>query len=906
MEVKDKKKNWFMVLGGCLAVIVIIFIILLIPNLQFTNNTNVYSDEISLANSTGASAQTVCVAAKSEKKEISITTYTNSCSPEAKSCVKVASAGGPCGNSSACYSQTIVKYQTKYSCSNGYTQYGGQCCKNVQISQNKKTRTCYRQGNSITSCSSITIDSSNGETCASAGYYSSPQECSGHMKKITCYLPDSNCAGVTFATSTCASGYESESTCKKMLNNSVKCYKITDLGDRKICSEATFAGSSCPQGYSSSNSVCKGIDSKNDGPCKIESVDTESRITSIHRDGRNENSYYVGTIITSGNCEGVKIPCDTDNGKASIKEGKLTGNETSHVDILGEKGKNEYKCYIYPDNACDNSTVTSKLGDTSKDGYSTASSQGSDTVPTIKYDWDSTTTCYHWTPVHTSALSADAAGDNEYWSDYGICADGTFGYTKHWTRGVYCGGTPVIVPPVENAACYANNEDIKEATKAEWRTSSTSELKYKITKGFYGEIITSQNHFEQCAIHYCYADNKDIKKATKTSWAVAPNATLKYKITLGLDGVTPITAKNYTEQCRASNEEYACYADARTIANAKNVKWQTGPTEELKYKITVGYDGVTKISEANYDTECVIKYDVPKYCYANAPTLDEATQTDLLTGPTDNLIYLVKDKNGNSITNKNDCIASACYVNKNNNKYEWARVGSLDESLYTKVDIALKKDCHDTSACMAEKTKDGYKNYKWVSTKSGENGIDDLIKKGFVVVDDIKDASGCVEGACYTSKDTGAIWIATGEKVPDTYTKVDDSKCFSSLDEDEEEQKENCYVRYFSNGTVDYKWGNNNDSNYQLIDSVNRENCVTRKECYMNLNDYQYYKGDYSLNKNYKLVAKDNCIVDSSVVDTIDTEPNKKIDLVKVELLLIMALLILSIIYIITGKRKYY
>ena len=226
MEVDEKKKKKFIVASCLIAIIAIVLIILLIPKLQF-KNSNIYNDDLSLGST--KSKQTVCVAAKAEKRTIKLTTYTNSCSPSAKSCVKVSDAGGPCGNSKSCYSQTIETTQTKYSCVGDYTQYGGQCCKDVVVTSNKKTKTCYKQGNSITSCSSITIDSSNGETCASAGYYSSPEECMSRMKKVTCYLPNSNCAGVTFATTTCTTGYESESECKKMMNNSIKCYKKTQI-----------------------------------------------------------------------------------------------------------------------------------------------------------------------------------------------------------------------------------------------------------------------------------------------------------------------------------------------------------------------------------------------------------------------------------------------------------------------------------------------------------------------------------------------------------------------------------------------------------------------------------------------------------------------------------------------------
>ena len=90
------------------------------------------------------------------------------------------------------------------------------------------------------------------------------------------------------------------------------------------------------------------------------------------------------------------------------------------------------------------------------------------------------------------------------------------------------------------------------------------------------------------------------------------------------------------------------------------------------------------------------------------------------------------------------------------------------------------------------------------------------------------------------------------------------------------------------------------------MDSIDRESCVTSVACYLNLNDYKYYEGDYSLNDEYKLVAKDNCHTsDSEVIDD-ESDTEKKIDLVTVEIILVVALVLLSIIYIVGKKKRYF
>ena len=835
---EEKKKNKIIVIGSYLiAVIVIGLVILLFPKLQFKNDN---FDEVSLGDVKTTAKTTSCISStrRCVRGELSGGQCIVRISPGNGSKEACETAGGTLSNGS-CYYVTGVPTISQCMCPSGYSAVGGLCVQySKDITNDEKYVTCHYVttdsdgktvcGSAMTmtvseqradpSCRIITQETcdnmnvtagiiskpfdthpvecfsldSNGKTCSAKLV---PLNSSQKTKNSACtaaglYIDSASCYKV--AASNCGENEKWDDTSHRCVPKGTKtCYRL--FNDGKHCDVdkdvKVDENGNCPKGYYDSIEACQ--DSEK---CYIVDVTTESKLTSINKDGTISNSYYIGKIKTHGNCEGVDIPCKTNNGT-------VNKTNSNYDTIKGEKGKNVYECLIYPERACDSSTVTSELGNSEATDTTTGTdnSSGSATVPTIKYDWTSTRSCEKH-PQYKSALEADANKADVYYSDPMICTTSSgeqiTGYTKRWTR-----------------------------------------------------ILSCSDPFEP---------------------------------------TTYIPSKSY-----------ACYADAKTLNDASKAEWLSGPTDELKYKVLVGLDGKSLITDSS---QCKIKEN--KYCYANAATLDEATQSDLLSGPADKLIYLIKDGNGNPIVDKDLCIASACYVNSTNNKYEWAPIGKLDTLVYTKVDIYSRGECRDLSVCMAEKTKDGYKNYKWVSSKTGENGIDDLLSKGYVKIEGIKDASSCNTGACYVNKDNDAIWIVAGEEVPDSYSKVEGTDCVSSKEEEvdtEEKEKENCYVRVLAGGTVEYKWGIVDSDSYKLMDTIAQENCITRSKCYLNLKDDKYYKGDYSLNENYKLVDEENC----QVSDEESSEANKP-NLVKIELILGIALVTVLIIYYIYKKKKYF
>ena len=449
-----------------------------------------------------------------------------------------------------------------------------------------------------------------------------------------------------------------------------------------------------------------------------------------------------------------------------------------------------------------------------------------------------------------------------------------------WIRG--CGGDTIdqttTVDPTY--ACYANASDLNVATKAEWRTGKTAELPYKITYGPDKKtVITKDNYTTQCVASACYVENGttnykwatigslDASKYTKVDISKevdckdkpkdTPEESYACYVEKGTNKyiwavVGSIDTSKYTEvdlketECKDNPnvvESYACYADAANINDARSVKWQAKETTELPYKITVGADGKTKITKDNYSTQCILPK--ARYCYADNADLDKATQADLLTGPKDKLQYLIKDSNGNPITDKSLCVASACYIENGTTNYEWAIIGTLDASKYTKVEIYKKENCKDPSMCLVLESKDG-KEFMWATSRTGENGIEDLIKRGYKPIESIKDEASCKAGGCY-QKGEEFKWIPEGVETPEGYTKVEDEKCNSPIEPFTEEK---CYVHNLTDGTVEYVWGHYSSSDYIEID-IPQKYCVTSKSCYWRKKDNTYHVGDYSRNPDY-------------------------------------------------------
>ena len=305
---------------------------------------------------------------------------------------------------------------------------------------------------------------------------------------------------------------------------------------------------------------------------------------------------------------------------------------------------------------------------------------------------------------------------------------------------------------------------------------------------------------------------------------------------------------NITKEEDCGEKKYACYANAESLADATQAKWLTAPTSKLKYQVTIGIDGKTEITEENHTKQC--KVNVIKYCYADAESLDDATKAELLSKPTEELKYLIKDKDGNGITDKDACVVSACYKNNSTNKYQWAKIGSLDSTKYTKVDI-LKAECINYESCLAKPNKDDYSDYKWVESK---NEIDELLNEGYVEIKEIKDSKACVDGGCYQNNndESDIKWVGGGEIPPVGYTKVESNMCFTK------HEQEKCYAYILADGTTKYEWGLSSNG-YQLLD-LTEELCVSKPKCYLNKKDGTYHTGDYSINSDYTLADDENCI----------------------------------------------
>ena len=538
--------------------------------------------------------------------------------------------------------------------------------------------------------------------------------------------------------------------------------------------------------------------------CNI-TANTTSKIVSLTESGTvDPNSYYVVTVTVSGlDCPGKKITYSVENGQPARTSDTISTNGTTQTFTLR----------VYPLKACIPSVLTATL-DNGKYDYAS--------VELIKNDWKLTEGCFTITKgtVPESHIEADSHSPDPldyYYEDWGVCPNDSTksGYRKRWDRTVSCGGGGVPYTP-ETYACYANASTLEQATKIGWLTKASRELTYPITTGWFGVSITKDNYAEQCTVCACYADAKTIANATKVKWI--------------------------------------CNSDSTATTDKKTY------TERVRY----GIDGTTEITVKNYTSQCVPpsqKYEEPKYCYANAADIKDATMTTMLTvseynqkikDTTFKYRYPIKDANGNQVTNEDYCKPSACYENTSTGAYTWAEVGSLGTG-YKKVEIYTSSECKTYAACMAEVDKDG--NYKQVVWSTSKSDIDDKLAHNWVEINGITDGNLCHPGACY-KKDNDVKWIGTGQDVPTGYNVVDDSECSYVPPKYEEPA---CYVRTLSDGSAEFKWGlYENTSGYSRI-NVPEAYCVTSPGCWKNRIDDTYHIGDYSLNLDYDPVSDSYC-----------------------------------------------
>ena len=247
---------------------------------------------------------------------------------------------------------------------------------------------------------------------------------------------------------------------------------------------------------------------------------------------------------------------------------------------------------------------------------------------------------------------------------------------------------------------------------------------------------------------------------------------------------TSTTCAGYNEKIdnitssSSCNEASSCYKDS-------NGNYVIG-----KYS---GQSGYTLVGDTCPST--------PKsFCYANASNINDATSVIWTTQSSAQHPYLI------SGVSKDNCKASACYVNNDKTDYKWA---TSAPNGYTKVnDILSSSLCKpEESACY----QDSKGNYVWGKYASFD---------GYTKISSIKDENTCVTPtptmACYQN---GFDYIWTSTK-PSGYTKVEN---VTTPDTCKKEELPACYIH-----DNKYVWGKyENISNYKLVPTINNANdCV--------------------------------------------------------------------------------
>ncbi len=527
-------------------------------------------------------------------------------------------------------------------------------------------------------------------------------------------------------------GIYKQSDCHGSGSNVYKCYcNSSDTNTNKSCLWMTSKTTNYSYVSTSISNESECVNTN----CSI-SVSSSSSYVSITKNGTNdENSYYTVTVSTNGSgCVGQTLTYTVDNGNPDRSSDAITSATQS------------FTFNVYPIDNCKPTTATATT---------TSGKTGSHTIVVdhVKTDWQRHEAQDCWKAngaVNTSFSQADANehGWRYYYEQPMTCKDGTSGYKIYWSRTDACGSSPTPSTPSEYA-CYADTNDLKTATKADWLTGPTKELPNKITKDVNGKDITTST---QCDI---------------------PHETL--------------------------------------------------------------------------------------VCYANAGSLDEATESSMLSKAQGKLKYVIKDSAGNPITDKSKCVASACYKNSATGEYQWGTIGSLG-SAYEKVDTILSRDaCKKAESCMIKTSKDG-NDLVWATT---QDQINDLLTKGYTK-SNVSYEDCQLTSKCYTN---GTDYKISNSPI-DGYTETTMDNCAAKPDE-----VDRCYVHKLSDGTVKYEWGKYESSGYTPI-SIEKEYCVTTPSCYLNTKDNKYYTGDYSLNDDYSMVDESYCSV---VPDVPPTAANRQV-----------------------------
>ena len=575
--------------------------------------------------------------------------------------------------------------------------------------------TCYQKSGN--SCSEQVYER---VTTCPEGSFPSKETCNAGVNNVTCHYWDgTQCVTEVLSRASCPSGYYSspnECSTKKKVNDAevpeVKCaagegYSVSEgcytcpagtysnAGDN-ACHLCMETGYTSDRGSNECNKCSDGFDMNDEGlcvskaDCTLVGVASTSKNTSIDENAKNDD-YYIAVITTAGNCEGVSIPCNVNNG--TPKEATLTG----------KAGVNKYECIVYPDFPCIPSTVSSKIGETKKD-YK---------VDKIKPDWNKTPeyVCDN-DPPYKGFLEADKAAVDVYWDNYGQCPDGSYGYREKYRRNLDCesGGTNIIITNPQKA-CYADTNNLKTAKNVEWLTASEAYKKgltNRITLGVDSKTeITEANHLQQCkkpdvknGDKYCYANNEDIDKATQTVMLTVEAYNEKMK-----DNSFKLRYQIKDSNGNALTDADACIASACYIENnTTNYKWApNGTLDTGKY---------TKVAIYNKD-DC----NFVEMCMAK-PGKDDFEEVSWVKSKSN---IDAKIKEGwveiSGIDSEAQCNPGACYQkNSEPTEFVWFSTGQ-DHTGYTKVDSskceAPSPEPYTSPACYVHSLNNGTVKYEW-------------------------------------------------------------------------------------------------------------------------------------------------------------------------------------------------
>ena len=456
-------------------------------------------------------------------------------------------------------------------------------------------------------------------------------------------------------------------------------------------------------------------------------ISTESKYVSKAEGTSDDNSYYEVTVTVASTdsntnyCVGQTITYSATNGRLSKTTDFISGTTTG-----------TYTFNVYPIDNCKQTSATATLSN----GKSSTV-----TLPhAVKTDWKSHTATDCWKPTgsyYTSAHDADTDrlggwAWNTYYDQSTTCSDGSSGYKIKWTRQDSCGGGG---SSVQSYSCYADDSDIKKATKWDWLTGPADELKYKITTDVEGKKLEDE---DQCIGLVCYANASTLTEATQTAMLSKAQGKLTYQIKTTSGEV--ITDLN---QCKPS----ACYKNS-----SHDYKWATVGSLDSSY---TKVDNITTEANCKNVASCMIKVTKDKTEIAWAGNQDLITK------------LLGEGYEKNNASEENCVITAKCY-----NKGSEYKMSTTPLSGYTEVSLDMCKDNPASSEqCYTRKLSDGSIEYVWGKYDSSSE---------YAPIDIERDYCSTTP-SCYKNIAKGTYH--TGDySLNDEYSQVDASYCTVAYD----------------------------------------------------------------------------------------------------------------------------